>query len=158
MRWVTFKDNNGERVGVLSGDAIHALRPGVSLLELIGSGAAVLQELGEDALRSGSTVRLDQVTLAAPIPRPPSIRDSLCFLDHMRNCQAAMGGGRVLKDTWYQIPAFYFACPSTVLGPYDDAPMAPGSGWQDFELEIAAVIGTRRTCRWPKPNRRSSAT
>ena len=78
----------------------------------------------------------------APIPRPPSIRDSLCFLDHMRNCQAAMGGGRVLKDTWYQIPAFYFACPTTVLGPYDDAPMAPGSVWQDFELEIAAVIGT----------------
>ncbi|WP_413231342.1 hypothetical protein, partial [Mycobacterium tuberculosis] len=24
----------------------------------------------------------------------------------------------------------------------DDAPTAPGSAWQDFELEIAAVIGT----------------
>ena len=52
-----------------------------------------------------------------------------------------MGGGRVLMDTWYRIPAFYFACPATVLGPYDDAPAAPGSAWQDFELEIAAVIG-----------------
>jgi 2-keto-4-pentenoate hydratase/2-oxohepta-3-ene-1,7-dioic acid hydratase in catechol pathway len=96
-----------------------------TLLELIGGGAAGLQKVGEDALRSAPTVRLDQVSLAAPIPRPPSIRDSLCFLDHMRNCQAAMGGGRVLKDTWYRIPAFYFACPSSVLGPYDDAPMAP---------------------------------
>jgi 2-keto-4-pentenoate hydratase/2-oxohepta-3-ene-1,7-dioic acid hydratase in catechol pathway/glyoxylase-like metal-dependent hydrolase (beta-lactamase superfamily II) len=142
MRWVTFRDGDGERTGVVSGDEIHALRPGVSLLELIGYGAAGLKEVGEDALRSAPTVRLDQVSLAAPIPRPPSIRDSLCFLDHMRNCQAAMGGGRVLKDTWYRIPAFYFACPSTVLGPYDDAPMAPGSAWQDFELEIAAVIGT----------------
>jgi 2-keto-4-pentenoate hydratase/2-oxohepta-3-ene-1,7-dioic acid hydratase in catechol pathway/glyoxylase-like metal-dependent hydrolase (beta-lactamase superfamily II) len=142
MKWVTFKDNNGERVGVLSGDAIHALRPGASLLELIQHGAAVLKEAGEEALRSRPTVRLDQVTLMAPIPRPPSIRDSLCFLDHMRNCQAAMGGGRVLKDSWYQIPAFYFACPSTVLGPHDDVPMAPGSAWQDFELEIAAVIGS----------------
>ena len=142
MRWVTFRDDDGERAGVLSGDEIHALQPGVSLLELVGYGAAGLQEVGEDALRSAPTVRLDQVTLAAPIPRPPSIRDSLCFLDHMRNCQAAMGGGRVLKDTWYRIPAFYFACPSTVLGPYDDAPMAPGTAWQDFELEIAAVIGT----------------
>jgi 2-keto-4-pentenoate hydratase/2-oxohepta-3-ene-1,7-dioic acid hydratase in catechol pathway/glyoxylase-like metal-dependent hydrolase (beta-lactamase superfamily II) len=141
MKWVTFREGDGERTGVLSGDEIHALQPGVSLLELIGYGAAGLQEVGEDALRSAPTVRLDQVTLAAPIPRPPSIRDSLCFLDHMRNCQAAMGGGRVLKDTWYRIPAFYFACPSTVLGPYDDAPMAPGSAWQDFELEIAAVIG-----------------
>jgi 2-keto-4-pentenoate hydratase/2-oxohepta-3-ene-1,7-dioic acid hydratase in catechol pathway/glyoxylase-like metal-dependent hydrolase (beta-lactamase superfamily II) len=142
MKWVTYRNADGERTGVLSGDAIHGVRPGVSLLELIGSGAAGLREAGEDALRSAPTVRVDQVMLAAPIPRPPSIRDSLCFLDHMRNCQAAMGGGRVLKDTWYRIPAFYFACPSTVLGPYDDAPMAPGSAWQDFELEIAAIIGT----------------
>src|ERR1700722_1070879 len=144
MRWLTFRDDSGERAGVLrgGGETIHPLTPGVSLLDLIGRGAAVLQELGNDALRSSSTVPLDQVTLMAPIRRPPSIRDSLCFLDHMRNCQAAMGGGRVLKDTWYRIPAFYFACPSTVLGPYDDAPMVPGSAWQDFELEIAAVIGT----------------
>jgi 2-keto-4-pentenoate hydratase/2-oxohepta-3-ene-1,7-dioic acid hydratase in catechol pathway/glyoxylase-like metal-dependent hydrolase (beta-lactamase superfamily II) len=142
MKWVTFRASDGERAGVLSGDEIHALQPGVSLLELIGYGPAGLREVGEDALRSAPTVRLDQVTLAAPIPRPPSIRDSLCFLEHMRNFQAAMGGGRVLKDSWYRIPAFYFACPSTVLGPYDDAPMAPGSAWQDFELEIAAVIGT----------------
>jgi 2-keto-4-pentenoate hydratase/2-oxohepta-3-ene-1,7-dioic acid hydratase in catechol pathway/glyoxylase-like metal-dependent hydrolase (beta-lactamase superfamily II) len=144
MRWLTFRDGDGERTGVLSsdGETIHPLAPGVSLLDLIGRGAAILQEAGEQALRSSPTVPLGQVTLMAPIPRPPSIRDSLCFLDHMRNCQAAMGGGRILKDTWYRIPAFYFACPSTVLGPYDDAPMAPGSVWQDFELEIAAVIGT----------------
>ena len=87
-------------------------------------------------------MRLDQVTLTGADPAAALDPGSLCFLDHMRNCQAAMGGGRVLKDTWYRIPAFYFACPSTVLGPYDDVPMAPGSAWQDFELEIAAVIGT----------------
>jgi 2-keto-4-pentenoate hydratase/2-oxohepta-3-ene-1,7-dioic acid hydratase in catechol pathway/glyoxylase-like metal-dependent hydrolase (beta-lactamase superfamily II) len=144
MRWVTFRDGDSERTGVLSGggEVIHSLPPGVALLDLIGRGAAGLREAGQQALRSAATVRLDEVTVMAPIPRPPSIRDSLCFLDHMRNCQAAMGGGRVLKDTWYRIPAFYFACPTTVLGPYDDAPMAPGSAWQDFELEIAAVIGT----------------
>src|ERR1700742_346802 len=144
MRWLTFRDDSGQRTGVLSdeGATIHALPLGVTLLDLIGRGAAQLQRAGDEALRSAATVHLDQVTLMAPIPRPPSIRDSLCFLDHMRNCQAAMGGGRVLKDTWYRIPAFYFACPSTVLGPYDDAPAAHGSVWQDFELEIAAVIGT----------------
>jgi len=145
MKWVTYKaDQNdvAERTGVLSGDVIHAVPPGVTLLELIGRGAGGLRAAGEEALRSASTVRLDDVTLMAPIPRPPSIRDSLCFLDHMRNCQAALGSGRALSDTWYRIPAFYFACPATVLGPYDDAPTAPGSAWQDFELEIAAVIGT----------------
>ncbi|MEE6137161.1 fumarylacetoacetate hydrolase family protein [Mycobacterium sp. 050128] len=142
MKWVTFRGADGERTGVLSGDVIHPMQPGVTLLDLVGHGAEGLREAGVEASRS-DPLRLDDVTLMAPIPRPPSIRDSLCFLDHMRNCQAAVGGPRVLSDTWYRIPAFYFACPATVLGPYDDAPMAPGSAWQDFELEIAAVIGTR---------------
>ena len=143
MKWVTYQGHSGERTGVLSGDVIYAMPPGVTLLDLVGRGADGLHQAGEEALRSPSAVtHLDEVTLKAPIPRPPSIRDSLCFLDHMRNCQAALGAGRVLADTWYRIPAFYFACPATVLGPYDDAPMAPGSAWQDFELEIGAVIGT----------------
>ncbi|CDO90650.1 2-hydroxyhepta-2,4-diene-1,7-dioate isomerase [Mycobacterium triplex] len=141
MKWVTFRGADGERTGLLSGDAIHPMPPGVTLLDLIGRGAEGLRQAGAQARRF-DPVGLDDVTLLAPIPRPPSIRDSLCFLDHMRNCQAAVGNGRVLSDTWYRIPAFYFACPATVLGPYDDAPMAPGSAWQDFELEIAAVIGT----------------
>ncbi|WP_421844360.1 fumarylacetoacetate hydrolase family protein [Mycobacterium sp.] len=150
MKWVTYRSvdsgpnqsSAGERVGVLSGDVIHAMPPGVVLLDLINRGADGLREAGAKALRSpAAVVDLEEVSLAPPIPRPPSIRDSSCFLDHMRNCQEATGGGRVLVDTWYRVPAFYFACPSTVLGPYDVAPMAPGSAWQDFELEVAAVIG-----------------
>jgi 2-keto-4-pentenoate hydratase/2-oxohepta-3-ene-1,7-dioic acid hydratase in catechol pathway/glyoxylase-like metal-dependent hydrolase (beta-lactamase superfamily II) len=143
MKWVTYRSADGERTGVLSGDTIYAMPPGVTLLDLIGRGADGLRQAGEDVQRSPSAVaQLGEVTVMAPIPRPPSIRDSLCFLDHMRNCQAALGAGRELSDTWYRIPAFYFACPATVLGPYDDAPTAPGCAWQDFELEIAAVIGT----------------
>lgn len=143
MRWVTYRDGAEERTGVLDDDVIHATPRGTTLLELVRRGADGLREAGERALAApDQTVPLSAVTLLAPIPRPPSIRDTLCFLEHMRNCQAALGRGRVLHDTWYRIPAFYFACPTTVLGPYQDAPMAPGSVWQDFELEIAAVIGT----------------
>lgn len=144
MRWVTYRSDDGERAGVLHGDLIHAVPPGVTLLELIRLGPDGLRDVGERALTAPSeTVEMASVTLMAPIPRPPSIRDSLCFLDHMRNCLAATGRSPELADAWYQIPAFYFACPATVLGPYDDAPMAPGSVCQDFELEVAAVIGTR---------------
>jgi 2-keto-4-pentenoate hydratase/2-oxohepta-3-ene-1,7-dioic acid hydratase in catechol pathway/glyoxylase-like metal-dependent hydrolase (beta-lactamase superfamily II) len=143
MKWVTYQDDSAERTGVLFGDAVYAMPPGVTLLDLIEGGADGLRQAGEDVQRSpAAVVQLDEVRLMAPIPHPPSIRDSLCFLDHMRNCQAALGAGRVLADTWYRIPAFYFACPSTVFGPYDEVSMAPGSAWQDFELEIAAVIGT----------------
>ena len=142
MKWVTYRADEGDRVGVVSGESIYAVPPGGNLIDLVARGPEGLRAAGDDALQSPSeVVRLDAVTLRAPIPHPPAVRDSLCFLEHMRNCQQASGAGRVLKDTWYRIPVFYFACPSTVLGPYDDAPMAPGSAWQDFELEIAAIIG-----------------
>lgn len=143
MRWVTYRSDEGDRVGVVSDQSIYAVDAGIALIDLVARGHDGLRAAGEDALRSPSVVvRLDEVSLRAPIPTPPAVRDSLCFLDHMRNCQQALGAGRVLKDTWYRIPAFYFACPSTVFGPHDDVPTAPGSAWQDFELEIAAVIGT----------------
>jgi 2-keto-4-pentenoate hydratase/2-oxohepta-3-ene-1,7-dioic acid hydratase in catechol pathway/glyoxylase-like metal-dependent hydrolase (beta-lactamase superfamily II) len=142
MKWATYRGDDGDRVGVLTDESIYSLPAGTRLIDLVARGPDGLRAAADEALRHPSeVVRVDEVRLRAPIPTPPSIRDSLCFLDHMRNCQQTMGGGRVLKDTWYRIPAFYFACPSTVLGPYDDAPMAPGSAWQDFELEIAAVIG-----------------
>lgn len=142
MRWATFDLSGSDRVGVLHGDAIHAVAPGISLIDLLAEGSESLQVAGQNALTSPDTVvALADVRLRAPIPRPPSVRDSLCFLEHMRNCQVALNRGRVLADAWYEIPAFYFACPATVVGPYDDVEIAPGSGWFDFELEIAAVIG-----------------
>jgi 2-keto-4-pentenoate hydratase/2-oxohepta-3-ene-1,7-dioic acid hydratase in catechol pathway/glyoxylase-like metal-dependent hydrolase (beta-lactamase superfamily II) len=142
MKWATYRGDDGDRVGVLADESIYSLPVGTRLIDLLARGPDGLRAAADEALqRPADIAPLGAVRLRAPIPTPPSIRDSLCFLDHMRNCQQAMGGGRVLKDTWYRIPAFYFACPSTVLGPYDDAPMAPGSAWQDFELEIAAVIG-----------------
>jgi 2-keto-4-pentenoate hydratase/2-oxohepta-3-ene-1,7-dioic acid hydratase in catechol pathway len=90
---------------------------------------------------SAETFALADVHLMAPIPRPPSMRDCLCYLQHMRNCLRARGVPDELPDVWYEIPAFYFAGPASVIGPYDDVAIAPGSARFDFELEIAAVIG-----------------
>ncbi|MET7459722.1 fumarylacetoacetate hydrolase family protein [Nonomuraea sp. NPDC005501] len=142
MHWVTYATDTGDRAGVIGEDRIHPVAPGVSLIELIGRGAEELRAAGEEALASRArAVPLAEARLRAPIPRPPSVRDCLCFLDHMRNCRQAAGRPRTLEDAWYEIPAFYFACPSTVVGPYDDVTIPPGSAWFDFELEIAAVIG-----------------
>jgi 2-keto-4-pentenoate hydratase/2-oxohepta-3-ene-1,7-dioic acid hydratase in catechol pathway len=69
------------------------------------------------------------------------MRDCLCYLQHMRNCLRARGVPDELPDVWYEIPAFYFAGPASVVGPHDDVAVAPGSARFDFELEIAAVIG-----------------
>ncbi|MDP9864849.1 MULTISPECIES: fumarylacetoacetate hydrolase family protein [Streptosporangium] len=139
MRLVTYASADGDRVGVIDGDLIHALPRGTTLIELLGPS---LRQAGERALAEpDEIVALADVTLRAPIPRPPSIRDCLCFLDHMRGCLRASGGTGTLEATWYQIPAFYFANPATVIGPHDDVPISPGSAWFDFELEIGAVIG-----------------
>ncbi|MER5318165.1 fumarylacetoacetate hydrolase family protein [Streptosporangium roseum] len=139
MRFVTYAAEDGDRAGVLDGDLIHAFPPGTALLGLLGSG---LRQAGEQALAGpDEVIPLADVTVRAPVPRPPSIRDCLCFLDHMRGCLKATSGTGDLEPTWYQIPAFYFANPATVIGPHDDVPISPGSAWFDFELEIAAVIG-----------------
>jgi len=147
MRWVTFDYQQIERVGVLrEGDMVFALAAGIRLIDLIADGADALASAGQQALDDPDlVVPLGDVVLRAPIPRSPAIRDCLCFLDHMRNIEQAAGRGRTLADRWYEIPAFYFACPTTVIGPHDDAPIAPGSAWFDFELEIAAVIGAGGT-------------
>lgn len=142
MRWVTYEGANGDRVGVVSDGQIYALPAGTALIDLLADGLEELLAVGEQALRfPDETVALNAVTLRAPIPKPPAVRDALCYFDHLRNIQEGLGVGRLLNQTWYEIPAFYFCCPSTILGPYEDVPMAPGSAWQDFELEIAAVIG-----------------
>ncbi|MCW7984318.1 2-hydroxyhepta-2,4-diene-1,7-dioate isomerase [Streptomyces platensis subsp. clarensis] len=140
MRFVTYASADGDRTGVLNGELIHALPEGTSLLGLLGP---ALRQAGERALTEpADVVALTDVTLKSPIPRPPSIRDCLCFLDHLRACRKAVGDTGALEPVWYEIPAFYFANPATVIGPYDDVPISPGSAWFDFELEIAAVIGT----------------
>ncbi|GAU66967.1 bifunctional 2-hydroxyhepta-2,4-diene-1,7-dioate isomerase/cyclase/dehydrase [Streptomyces sp. NBRC 110611] len=139
MRFVTYASAEGDRAGVVNGDLIHGFPPGTTLIELLGGS---LRQAGERALAEpDEVVALADVTLRAPVPRPPSLRDCLCFLDHMRGCLRAAGGTGTLEPAWYQIPAFYFGNPATVIGPDDEVPISPGSAWFDFELEIGAVIG-----------------
>lgn len=114
-----------DRVGVINGDLIHALPDGTSLIELLGS---TLRQAGRRALAEpADVVAPADVTLRAPLPGTPSIRDRLCFLDHMRACRKAVGDTGPLERTWYQIPAFYFANRATVIGPHDEVPVSPGA-------------------------------
>jgi hypothetical protein len=79
MRFVTYITPDGDRAGVLSGEQIHALPPGLPLLDLIAD-ADRLRAAGEEALRSPSAVHeVDTVRLRAPIPHPPTIRDFMTF-------------------------------------------------------------------------------
>ncbi|WP_236795192.1 fumarylacetoacetate hydrolase family protein [Amycolatopsis sp. GM8] len=142
MKWVTYESGAGRRTGILDGETVRGLRAGVSLLSLVEAGDDTLAEAGDSARLAPEEVRpLDEVRLLAPLPRPPSVRDGLCFLDHLRGCYRALGRSEQLHPVWSEIPAFYFTNAGSVVGPHDDVPVAPGSRMFDLELEIGAVIG-----------------
>lgn len=142
MRWVTYEAGEGPRTGLLDDDTVRGIGTGVTLLSLLGDDGERMAEAGTAARTNPAEVRpLDEVRLLAPIPRPPSVRDGLCFLEHLRGCYRALGRTEDLHPAWSQTPAFYFGNPAAIVGPYDDVPIAPGSSWFDFELEIGAVVG-----------------
>ena len=87
----------------------------------------------------GPRYPLAEVTLLAPVPRPPSIRDFFAFEQHVATARANRGS-QVPKE-WYEFPVFYFTNPAAVYGPEDEIPYPAGTQELDYELEIAAVIG-----------------
>lgn len=137
MRWVTYRAAGGtERPGLLQDGRVHGLDG--TLLGLIESGLAAAAEraLAEPV----EVVDLADVRLAAPIPRPPSVRDFLSFEEHLRNAVRAMGRDTV-PPVWFEQPVFYFSNPAAILGPDADVPISPGCRAFDYEVEVAAVIG-----------------
>lgn len=141
MRWVRYDADGTDRTGLLVGEQVHGLEPGTTLVDLLGDDGTRLREAGERATQAPDDVRpFAGATLRAPL-QPSSMRDFLCFLQHMRNCRAGLGAAAQLDPEWEQIPAFYFTNPAAVIGPHDTVAISPGSERFDFELEVAAVIG-----------------
>jgi 2-keto-4-pentenoate hydratase/2-oxohepta-3-ene-1,7-dioic acid hydratase in catechol pathway len=82
---------------------------------------------------------LDQVTLTAPLPNPPSVRDFIAFEEHMVN--AGKRVGLPVAPEWYEIPVFYFTNHLAIRGHNEEIERPPLCNWLDYELEIACVIG-----------------
>jgi len=141
MRFITYAEDDGDRVGVVSDGLVHALGPGVTLLDLLRSDEE-LQEAGHRALENPSAVRpYADVRLRAPLPDPPTVRDFMTFERHVEGVARLAGDNARLPEQWYAAPAFYFTNPYAVRGPHDDVPLPPGCRLFDLELEVAAVIG-----------------
>jgi 2-keto-4-pentenoate hydratase/2-oxohepta-3-ene-1,7-dioic acid hydratase in catechol pathway len=154
MRWVTCAGGRGDpdRVGVVVDGEVRLSTPGPTLRELLELGPERLMEIGTDVIaRPAAVAELAAVRLRAPL-EPPTIRDFVGFLDHIRNAKETPG----LDAAWDEIPGMYFSNPYAVIGPYDPVPIPPACGsWPehtedavvsrgfDFELEVGAVIGRR---------------
>lgn len=143
MRLATYEAPSAvTRAGLILAGRVH---PVASLLgsEPLGDVGALL-DLGPGALdrlrdadpdpRSGEDRRA--VRLRPPLLRPPSIRDHIAFEEH-----ANRSGTRVLPDVWRRRPLYYYSGTARLFG-HDELIPAPVSERLDYELELAAVIGT----------------
>ena len=130
MRLVTFRDGSGaERVGRLSEEEVTPLAARSMLEWLAGDGA-------DDA---GDPLALAAVTVLAPVPEPPSVRDFFAFEEHVATGWRLRGGE--VPPAWYEAPTFYFSNPASIHGPGEPVRRPEATRMLDFELEVAAVIG-----------------
>lgn len=147
MKLGTFEVDGALHVGVVTGNEITALPEFRDMLAAIEAGVQVLQKA-----KRGKAYELKSVKLLAPIPRPPRIRDFLCFELHVRQSRAnrylfGMGTERVdpakieIAKVWYDRPVYYKGNPFSVVGHEAEVHWPSYSRTIDYELEIGLVVG-----------------
>jgi 2-keto-4-pentenoate hydratase/2-oxohepta-3-ene-1,7-dioic acid hydratase in catechol pathway len=142
MRWSTYISprDDTDHIALVHDGVLHGLASPAHLIDLLGDDGTQLSEAARLARSDPwETVAVDDATLRAPIPVPPSIRDFMAFEEHVVTSTEALGHS--VDSVWYKMPLFYFSNPAAVLGPRDDVAISPGSQQWDYELEIAAVVG-----------------
>jgi fumarylacetoacetate (FAA) hydrolase len=130
MRLVTFSTGDDVHVGELHDDRVRVLAAPTMVDWLAGEGRL------ETRVEHG----FEDITLLAPIPEPPSVRDYFAFEEHVKTGWRLRGGE--VPQAWYETPIFYFSNPASIVGPDADVRCPPDTQLLDFELEVAAVIGS----------------
>lgn len=141
MKLATFTDRASTRIGVVGGDGIvdlAAAAPGLptEMTALLAAGADALAVAGRAAASRAPRLALGDVTLEAPVLRPPKyLAIGLNYADHV-------------KESGMDVPAFpvFFNKQSTcVVGTGRPIHRPRVSALLDYEGELAFVIGRR--CR-----------
>jgi fumarylacetoacetate (FAA) hydrolase len=106
----------------------------------------VLEALIERATGGGGMpdplfVPLATTKLAAPIPRPTSMRDAYAFRQHVE--AARRNRGVPMIEEFDLFPVFYFTNHQAVIGPGELRVRPMQQEKLDYELEAAIVIGKR---------------
>ena len=138
MKFATWDDSGLVTAGIIGEHGLHALPPGVTVLDLVRAGLPAALEAGT-AARSAPAVPVAEVRLLPPLAAP-TVRDFVAFEEHVEGVVASVGDGTGVVPEWYQAPTFYFTNPYALIGAHDDVPVPPGSQLLDFELEVAVVV------------------
>lgn len=123
MRLVTFRPRGGSpQAGVLSGDRVTGF--GTDMLSVIAS--------GKPPAPTGDSYVLSDVTLMAPIPRPPKlICVGLNYRDHAAETKMEIP----------KVPTIFCKFPNIVIAHGDNIVLPKVSKSPDYEAEFAFVIG-----------------
>ena len=140
----------GERVGAVIDEGrrivdLSSAFPGMlALIEAGDAGRAAAEAIVADP-PPAAIVDASAVRLRSPLPRPPQIRDFLCFEEHLRNSfeQAGRMTGRTFEipAVWYEQPIYYKGNRFSVIGPEEEIRWPNYAEVLDYELELACVIG-----------------
>ena len=142
MKLVTFRSDAGPRLGVVDGDEVVDLtRAGdplpTDMVSFLAAGPDAL-EAARGAVGRADTPRLplEDLALAAPVPRPPKfLAIGLNYGAHVEESGA----------TRPEVPLFFNKQSTCVTGPFDPVHVPIASSLVDYEGELAFVVGKR--CR-----------
>lgn len=81
------------------------------------------------------------VSLLAPVPNPPLMRDFIAFEAHI--AATSKKRGQPIPPEWYNAPVYYKGNPLTIIGPEDVLLWPLQTKKLDYELELACVIGRK---------------
>jgi 2-keto-4-pentenoate hydratase/2-oxohepta-3-ene-1,7-dioic acid hydratase in catechol pathway len=128
MKFVSFKHKDDQiHGGVLLGNQVRPLTDSGadSVLAHIASGAAEPDFAGEP-------LRLEDVTLVAPLQRPPRIFGiGLNYREHAAESKMKV----------QSVPTVFMKLASSITGPDTDVLLPPDATEPDYEAELAVVIG-----------------
>ncbi|MGI8742729.1 MAG: fumarylacetoacetate hydrolase family protein [Bryobacteraceae bacterium] len=138
MRYLTFQRPGGlPEPGVLFEDRVVSLR-GAGFHDMLGvlAGGAEGRAMIENRIyqpAAESTIPLSEVTVLAPIPRPPKlICVGLNYRDHAMESKMEIP----------KVPTIFSKFSSAVIGPGAHIVLPRNSTQPDYEAEFAFVIGT----------------
>lgn len=172
MKFITFERNGtcapgvvlepGQILDIKMASAAGGGEPFGGMLDVIGAGAAGL-ELVRSWIRNppdGCLVKLSDVRLKAPLPRPNMIRDFANYELHVRQAIAASlkiraratpdpdatlakfyeNGLHIIPKIWFEQPLYFKGNPRSVIGPGEDVIWPNFAKLMDYELELAVIV------------------
>jgi len=135
--------NAGELLGhVQPMSMLDLLRDGPEVMVALALATTRFAEIHTDSVHVPRNVAVPswESTMLAPITEPTSIRDFYAFEQHVGSGYKKRG--REIPAAWFEVPVFYFAHTGNIFGPDDSIPKPLECAELDFELELAAIIGT----------------